>query len=506
MTKAISLIAIATLTLVACASSSKKYEYPITTNATSEIERLETEMSSALRNQVNVLSPNHYAEAREKLDEAKMENQKRESNADVLDDLGYARAHLDAANVVGSRVEAAMPEVVKARSDALAADAFRLRKSELTSADKSLKATAEDFESGNPKLSADARGDLHKKYLDVETMALKSSYLDQSKALIEAAKKMGAKKYAEATLTSAEAKYRAAERTIETDHNNTNAIARAANDAMLEAKRAVEITRVAKGIKEESPEEAAITLEAKKNEAARNAAEAERNAARLLVARDTIQKKNSEISAIGASNTKLESERRFNEAFQTAQQTFTKEEADVYRQGDNLVVRLKKVQFPTGRSELPKTSLDLLAKVKDVISSMGAEKVIVEGHTDAAGIPEKNQTLSEKRAETVAKYFSTENVLPADQIESKGFGDTKPLVSNKTKVGRAQNRRVDVVISPAKVRNGDTAKAGSIDSTSTSISTSTSSATRGMGMGTVKPSDPRQDSGPTAPAPKREDE
>lgn len=500
MTKTLSLLAIATLTLVACASSVKKYDYPVTTNATSEIERLENDMNSALRNQVNVLSPNHYAEARKKLDEAKKENQDRDSNADVLEDLGYARAHLDAANAVAPRVEAAMPEVLAARNDALAADALRLRNSEFVAADKKLKDTTEEFEDGNPKLSADDRGDLQKKYHEVETMALKASYLDQSKAMIEAAKKMGAKKYAETTLASAEAKFQAAERTIETDRHNTNAIARASDDAMTEAKRAVEITRLAKGIKEETPEEAAIALEAKRNEAARNAAEAARSAGRLEVARDTIKSKESQISAMGASNTKLEKERRFNEAFQTAQQTFTKEEADVYRQGDNLVVRLKKVQFPSGRAELPDTSLPVLSKVKDVIASMGAEKVIVEGHTDAAGVPAKNQALSEKRAETVAKYFSTEKVLPADQIEAKGFGDTKPLVSNKTKDGRAQNRRVDVVISPAKVTNGESASQSTRSDRESEDSTSTSASSA------ERPADPRKDAGSTTPAPKRWDE
>jgi len=210
-----------------------------------------------------------------------------------------------------------------------------------------------------------------------------------------------------------------------------------------------------------SPEESAIAMEAKRNEAARNAALAARNAEeaersagrsadRLESAQNTIRDKNTEITAMGADNTKLAGDKRFNAAFETAQQSFSKEEAEVYRQGDNLVVRLKQVQFPSGRAELPESSLTVLAKVKEVIATMGAEKVMVEGHTDAVGSRTKNQALSEKRADTVAKYFSTESALPAGQIESKGFGDTKPLTSNKTKEGRAQNRRVDVVISPMK--------------------------------------------------------
>ncbi len=450
MKKHLSVLAIAALVLSACASSGKKYDYPPTTNATAEIDNLESQMSTALRGQVNVLSPNHYAEARKKLDEAKKENQDRKSNADVLDDLGYAKANLDAANEVAPRVESALPEVTKAREDALAADAVRLRNADLIDADSAFKKTSADFEKGNPTVSLKDRGNLQKKYMDVEVAALKANYLGESKALIEAAKKMDAKKYASTTLASAEAKYQDAERTIETDRHNSTAIAQTANAAATEAKRAVEITRLAKGVKNESPEEAAIAMEAKRNEAARNAAEAERNAARLSTARETIRDKNSEISAINADNSQLTGEKRFNEAFKTAQNSFSADEAEVYRQGDNLVVRLKGMPFPSGRSELPDSSFVVLNKVKDVIATLGAEKVVVEGHTDAAGSKTKNQALSQKRADAVAKYFVAEKAVPSEQIEAKGYGDTRPLASNKSKDGRAQNRRVDIIISPEK--------------------------------------------------------
>jgi OOP family OmpA-OmpF porin len=458
----------------------KKYDYPPTTNATSEIEKLEGDMATAMRAQVNVLSPDHYANARKKLDQAKKENQDRKSNSDVLEDLGYAKANLDAANEVAPRVEAALPEVVKARSDALTAEAVRLRNADLIDADSDLKKVTSDFEKKNPEVSLKKRGELQKAYLDVELASIKINYLDQSKALIEAAKKMGAKKYGATTLASAEAKYQAAERTIETDRHNSSAISQAANVANLEAKRAIEITRMAKGVKDESPEEAAIAMEAKRNEAARNALEADKNATQLNAARDTIRDKNATISDKNemisdknSENSKLAADQRFNQAFTTAQNSFTSEEAEVYRQGDKLVVRLKQMQFPTGRSELPGSSMSVLSKVKDVIASMGAESVVVEGHTDAVGSKAKNQVLSQKRADAVAQYFVSENALPSDQITAKGYGDTKPLGSNKSKDGRAQNRRVDVIISAEKPGSTTSGSMTPPDAVKSSASSST---------------------------------
>jgi len=486
MKKHLSIFAIAAVTLTACASSTKKFDYPLTTNATAEIDRLETEMSTALRNQVNVTAPNEFADARKKLDEAKKENQNRSSNADVLEDLGYARAHLDAANESAPRVETAIPEVTKARTDALTADAMRLRNADLIDADSSMKKVTENFEHGkNPSVSVEKRGELQKKYLDLELASIKMNYLGQAQALIETAKKMNAEKYGKATLASAQAKYQTASRTIETDRHNSTAIAQAAEAATAEAKHAVEITRLAKGMKEQSPEESAIAMDAKRNEAARNAAETEKESARLQVARGTIQDKNTEIAAIGSENSKLEQDKKFNDAFTTAQQSFSKDEAEVYRQGDNLIVRLKQMQFSTGRSELPDSSLPVLNKVKDVIASMGANKVTVEGHTDAVGSHAQNQVLSEKRADAIAKYFTAESVLPADQIEVKGYGDTKPLTTNKTKVGRAQNRRVDIVISKPQMGMTD-------DKTPTSNSAA------------KRPSAPASDA--TAPQPKHWEE
>ena len=70
---------------------------------------------------------------------------------------------------------------------------------------------------------------------------------------------------------------------------------------------------------------------------------------------------------------------------------------------------------------------------------------VVEGHTDNSGKPAYNMKLSQRRADAVKAYLVQQGVSP-DRITSVGFGDTRPIADNKTKAGKALNRRVDVVM------------------------------------------------------------
>ncbi|MDH4394358.1 MAG: OmpA family protein [Limnobacter sp.] len=69
--------------------------------------------------------------------------------------------------------------------------------------------------------------------------------------------------------------------------------------------------------------------------------------------------------------------------------------------------------------------------------------VIAEGHTDSIGTDKYNQKLSERRAQAVKNYMVSKGVA-ADKITIKGLGESKPVADNKTKDGRAKNRRVEI--------------------------------------------------------------
>ena len=156
-----------------------------------------------------------------------------------------------------------------------------------------------------------------------------------------------------------------------------------------------------------------------------------------------------------AKNSQMAKQRRLDAALESARQKFSSSEAEVYRQGDKLLIRLRGLQFPNGRADLRGGSLALLAKVKTVVADLGAQHVVVEGHTDAVGSKASNDALSEKRAEAVSTYLETEKVVSADQVETKGYGFSRPIASNKSATGRAENRRVDVIVTPAGAPTDD---------------------------------------------------
>ncbi|MDM7322712.1 MAG: OmpA family protein [Gammaproteobacteria bacterium] len=76
------------------------------------------------------------------------------------------------------------------------------------------------------------------------------------------------------------------------------------------------------------------------------------------------------------------------------------------------------------------------------------EEVTVVGHTDSIGTEAYNQKLSERRAKTVADYLVSKGV-PAAKIKAYGKGESQPIADNRTKAGRAKNRRVEVTVNAA---------------------------------------------------------
>jgi outer membrane protein OmpA-like peptidoglycan-associated protein len=106
----------------------------------------------------------------------------------------------------------------------------------------------------------------------------------------------------------------------------------------------------------------------------------------------------------------------------------------------------KPVFFATNKDTILKKSTPLLNAVAFALThNLAIKKVLVEGHTDNKGKPESNLDLSQRRADSVKAWLIQLGVEP-ERLESKGFGDARPLVPNATSRGRAANRRVQFTI------------------------------------------------------------
>ncbi|NNJ72586.1 MAG: OmpA family protein [Enterobacterales bacterium] len=88
-----------------------------------------------------------------------------------------------------------------------------------------------------------------------------------------------------------------------------------------------------------------------------------------------------------------------------------------------------------------------VAKVADFMKQYAGTSVVIEGHTDSVGRADYNQSLSEKRAASVAAALANRFGVDASRITSVGYGESKPVESNETAEGRSANRRVVAVIS-----------------------------------------------------------
>ena len=113
---------------------------------------------------------------------------------------------------------------------------------------------------------------------------------------------------------------------------------------------------------------------------------------------------------------------------------------------ENLKVQARSVYFNSGKSTFKTGDAKTIASldaIKEILKNYPNAKWSIEGHTDSTGSDKLNQKLSEDRANAI-KTVLIENGIKAENLSSVGFGETKPVASNKTKEGRAENRRTEV--------------------------------------------------------------
>jgi outer membrane protein OmpA-like peptidoglycan-associated protein len=106
------------------------------------------------------------------------------------------------------------------------------------------------------------------------------------------------------------------------------------------------------------------------------------------------------------------------------------------------------VLFATNKSELLPAARQRLSEVARTLTQQDKEsKIIVEGHTDSQGSDELNENLSRKRADAVREFLVSYGIA-ADRVQAEGHGESRPVADNTSPEGRANNRRVEIVVQP----------------------------------------------------------
>ncbi len=120
----------------------------------------------------------------------------------------------------------------------------------------------------------------------------------------------------------------------------------------------------------------------------------------------------------------------------------------VTRVGDNITLNMPgNITFAVDSSDVNAGFYEVLDSVTLVLNEFDKTLVEVAGHTDSTGTDQYNQSLSQRRAGSVAAYLRSREVL-ADRLIEVGAGESRPIATNDTPQGRQQNRRVEITIVP----------------------------------------------------------
>ncbi|MBT8414617.1 MAG: OmpA family protein [Boseongicola sp.] len=132
------------------------------------------------------------------------------------------------------------------------------------------------------------------------------------------------------------------------------------------------------------------------------------------------------------------------------EQDFDNGSIDVINTGSELIVRMPEaILFATDSAQLNGALRSDLFVLAESLNKYPQSIVTVTGHTDNTGTAAYNQNLSERRAVSVATVLRSGGVAPS-RIRTQGAGESQPIATNQTAAGRAQNRRVDITITPTK--------------------------------------------------------
>ncbi len=124
--------------------------------------------------------------------------------------------------------------------------------------------------------------------------------------------------------------------------------------------------------------------------------------------------------------------------------------AALKQEARGLVITLSgAVTFVTNESTLLPAATASLNNVAAALKATPDRNIIVEGHTDSVGSHAYNMDLSQRRAEAVRLYLISQGV-PQEMIKAQGIGPDRPVADNRSPEGRANNRRVEIIISPAE--------------------------------------------------------
>jgi outer membrane protein OmpA-like peptidoglycan-associated protein len=382
--------------------------------------------------------------------------------------------------------QTALSQVIKSRQDAANAKAPELSRDVWDKAQREFGLAIRYLERGDLKAAKRKDIEATSLYRDAELIAIKAQYLSETRRLLADADRARVGRYAPLTLGFAQRLLADAERELNENRYDTDLPRSLARQANYQAKHAIYLSEVVRKVRDKDLTVEQLVLEweeplsniagvaditpamseghaeieldlinyiedlQQQNQSLEQ--EVESNILRLADMEEEIRTLDERLGGAteerAALVQRLEAQALIKAQFEQVEKMFSRNEARVFREGDNVILRLVGLTFDSGKAEIKQQDFDLLAKIEKAIDMFPRSELIIEGHTDSYGGDQSNQRLSQERAESVQQYMINAMRLPSYRLIATGYGETNPVANNETESGRARNRRIDIVIKP----------------------------------------------------------
>lgn len=434
--------------------------------------------------QANLLAPSNFKNAMNQYNRALKDFQAGKKIRDIENKLAEVRQRLTVCLDTAKLGQITFSTSLKAREDALRANAPEYAGQLYEKAESQFTGAAKKLERNDVKGAKKKVPEINKLFRRAELNAIKVSIIGTVRNLIKQAKEVAADKYAPITYANALQLLQGAETILNSDRRSESNAKELAEKAEIEAKHAISLTRDIKRLKKNDKDwerfiqNYEILVEGIAKELGFEAhfdegmgkplgnilktSRALQTEKRELISEvqeknDDIQKLNEDLqkyrsreqglqAELQEKQYRLELKRRREERVRAVEEMFASNEAVVLRKGNDLIIRLIGLTFPSGKTTIRPQYFTLLTRVQRALRKFSNSPFAIEGHTDSIGDDRFNQNLSHQRALAVKQYLLANMGLDDSRITALGYGERRPIASNETRKGRAQNRRIDIVI------------------------------------------------------------
>lgn len=425
----------------------------------------------------NILAPENFEKASKYYQSAEEKLTAKKSIESINIDLSKAVSHLEKAVEATRIAEVTFASTIAARNDSVSAESETFAAAEWIAAESAFKQAAIKLEDGSVKAAQKKAAEAESMYRIAELAAIKNNYLAEAIRLISIAEKDKVKKLAPITLENATTLLAQADKELNENRYDTDEARNLARRAKQEAQHALNIATTLKKIKRGKISTEQLTLQYQSelqkiassldlflatDETDESITETITQKIALLTEdsvelsdrREQIIALENEIRALqqqmGTQSVTINQQNAIRQTFNKVESIFLPSEALVYRQGNNVLIRMIGLNFDTGKSVIESEYFTTLRKIISVITLFPNSSVNIEGHTDSFGSDTTNLTLSQARADAVKSYLNANmQAIDADKITAAGYGESRPVANNELDEGRRKNRRIDIVIRPS---------------------------------------------------------